>query len=106
MRALSIICLCVLMATCSRAPTLLEEVRLMGALRVVTRESPTTYYQGPLGPMGPEYELVKGFAQFLGVELDIFQANQFNNLLSRVETGRAHLAAAGLTVTEERARRV
>ena len=106
MRVFSIVCLCVLMATCSRAPTLLEEVRLMGELRVVTRESPTTYYQGPLGPMGPEYELAKGFAQFLGVDLHMHQAHHFNGLLTRVETGRAHLAAAGLTVTEEREQRV
>lgn len=105
MRALLIACLAVLMATCSRAPSMLEEVRLLGALRVVTLESPTTYYQGPRGPMGPEYELARGFAQFLGVELEIHSVDQFSAILPRVASGRAHMAAAGLTVTESRRRR-
>jgi membrane-bound lytic murein transglycosylase F len=98
--------LCAGLATCSKAPTLLEEVLLLGELRVITQESPTTYYQGPRGPLGPELELARGFAQFLGVKLRMDSVQQFHELLPRIELGRAHMAAAGLTVTDERRARV
>lgn len=105
-RFLPLMTLCAALATCSQAPTLLEEVRLLGELRVLTSESPTTFYQGPRGPMGPEFELARGFAQFLGVALQMDSVEQFHELLPRVEIGRAHMAAAGLTVTNQRSLRV
>jgi len=95
-----------LLSTCSQPPTLLEEVLRLGELRVATRVSPTTYYTGPRGPQGPEYELIQGFAQFLGVNLRLQTVDRFTDLLGEVEHGASHMAAAGLTVTEERARRV
>lgn len=106
MRALLIACCGSLLATCSTPPTLLQEVRALGELRVVTRSSPTTYYLGARGPQGPEFELIQGFARFLGVELKLTVVDRFGDLLGEVESGRAHVAAAGLTVTPERARRV
>lgn len=78
----------------------------LGELRVITRNSPTTYYTGANGPEGPEYELAKGFASFLGVELKLLIADRFTDLIPAVESGRAHVAAAGLTVTPERATRI
>ena len=53
----------VLLGTCSKPHSLLEEVRALGELRVLTRNHPTTYYTGPEGPEGPEYELIEGFAR-------------------------------------------
>lgn len=106
MRTLLIILLGSLLATCARQPSLLEEVRATGELRVVTRNSPITYYLGPAGPEGPDYDLARGFAEHLGVRLRIVEADRFADLLGDVEAGRAHLAAAGLTVTSDRARRV
>ncbi len=106
LRLLAVTLTCVALATCSRPPTLLEEVRQLGELRVVTWVSPTTYYQGPNGPLGVEYELVSGFADYLGVQLRIEPLERFADLIPAVETGRAHIAAAGLTMTEERAQRV
>jgi membrane-bound lytic murein transglycosylase F len=103
--ALLILC-SVLLGTCARPPGLLEEVLTLGELRVVTRNSPTTYYIGSNGPEGPEYDLIKGFATFLGVELKLQAADSFAGLLTSVESGRAHVAAAGLTVTPERAKRI
>ncbi|MCL4721961.1 MAG: membrane-bound lytic murein transglycosylase MltF [Gammaproteobacteria bacterium] len=106
MRAALIILLGVALSTCARPPSLLEEVRALGELRVVTRNSPITYYLGPAGPEGPEYDLVRGFADRLGVRLKLVEADRFGDLLGEVENGRAHLAAAGLTVTADRSRRV
>jgi len=102
MRVLAIIVLCLLLGTCSPSLTLLEQVHRTGVLKVVTRNAPTTYYIGPEGPVGPEYELAKGFADFLGVALEIYTLDSISQLLPEVADGRAHLAAAALTITPAR----
>ncbi|CAN5261546.1 membrane-bound lytic murein transglycosylase MltF [soil metagenome] len=102
MRTILVVIACLLLGTCSERLTLLEEVRATGELRVVTRNSPTTYYLGPQTPLGPEYELASRFAKYLGVELTIYPADRFADILPEVMSGRAHLAAAGLSVTEAR----
>lgn len=96
----------VLMSTCAQPPSLLDEVTQLGELRVVTRNSPTTYYTGSNGPEGPEYDLIKGFADFIEVDLKLETSQRFSELIPAVESGRAHVAAAGLTITPERSRRV
>ncbi len=106
MRHVLIILLAALLSTCGVRPTLLEEVRALGELRVVTRNSPITYFIGQAGPEGPDFDLVRGFADRLGVRLKIVEVDRFADLLTEVEAGRAHMAAAGLTVTAERSRRV
>lgn len=101
-----VILFAVLLGTCSKPQSLLEEVRTLGELRVVTRNHPTTYYTGPKGPEGPEYELIEGFASFLGVELDLQIASRVTELLPPVESGKAHIAAAGISITPELKQRV
>jgi membrane-bound lytic murein transglycosylase F len=93
---------CLLLTACGEPPTLLEQVRQQNELVVLTRNSPTTYYEGPDGPTGLEYELVEGFAKHLGVELRMVVPPNFNDILPLVVRGDAHLAAAGLTVTDRR----
>ena len=105
-RAVLIISAATMLATCAQPPSLLEEILALGELRVITRNSPTTYYTGANGPEGPEYELIKGFATFLGVELKLRATDRITDLIPNVESGRAHVAAAGLTVTPERSARV
>lgn len=101
-----IICCLMFMATCAQPPSLLDEIVSLGELRVITRNSPTTFYTGSNGPEGPEYDLVMGFATFIGVQLKLETADRFSDLLAAVESGRSHIAAAGLTITPERAARV
>ncbi len=91
-----------LLSTCQELPSQLEQVRVLGELRVVTRNSPTAYYIGVNGPVGPEYDLVKGFADHLGVELTITPVDSFDQILPSIVDGDAHMAAAGLSVTESR----
>lgn len=86
--------------------TLLEKVQDNGELRVLTRNSATTYYIGPHGPTGPEFELVKAFADYLGVQARFVVDDNLQSILSKVAAGEAHLAAAGLTVTEEREKNI
>jgi len=86
----------------SSLTTNLELLRQNGKLRVLTLNGPTSYYEGVDGPTGLEYELAKGFANRLGVELEMEVAENFGAILPRLKRGDAHLAAAGITVTEER----
>ena len=82
--------------------SMLDRVRTDGMLIVLTRNSPTTYYEGPDGPAGLEYDLVKMFADELGVELTMIVPDSFTDVLKGITHGNAHFAAAGLTVTEKR----
>jgi membrane-bound lytic murein transglycosylase F len=96
--------LALLLATCAQRPSLLSQVQQRGVLRVVTRNSPTTFYFGPHGPTGFEYDLARLFAQSLGVRLTVYAPLSFSKVLDTIRTGDADLAAAGLTVTRARAR--
>ena len=86
--------------------SLLDEIRASGKLHVYTREGVTTYSLGPHGPEGLEYELLERFARHLGVELEIETTSDLQEILDGVAEGRVHLAAAGLTITEARQRKV
>ena len=81
---------------------MLEQIIETGELRVVTRNSPTTFFLGPQTPQGIEYELARGFAEHLGVRFTIELADQSDELLPAVAAGRAHIAAAGVTINAER----
>ncbi len=88
---------------CSQERNLLEQVKDEGELRVLTRNAATTYFEGPEGQhRGLEYELALGFAEHLGVKLDMVVAGNVSEVLTDLAEGKAHLAAAGLTVTEPR----
>jgi membrane-bound lytic murein transglycosylase F len=81
----------------------LEEIRDSGALVVVTRNAPTTWYIGRDGePAGPEHELVQAFAESIGVEVEYELRETVTAALDAIENGEGDLAAAGLTRTEDR----
>lgn len=81
---------------------MLEQIKQNGQLIIATRNSPTTYYEAADGSAGLEYELVKMFADELGVELTLVLPESFSDLLQLVSDNRVHLAAAGLTITKDR----
>ena len=83
-------------------PSILERVKQGGELIVLTRNSPVTYYEGPDAPAGLEYDMAKMFADELGVELKMVVPENFSDVLDGIREGKAHFAAAGLTVTAER----
>lgn len=87
------------LSTCSPRVAIIEQVQSLGALRVATINSPTTYYEGPAGPTGFEYELALGFAQELGVEIELVVVSTPSEAIQAVQIGRAHLAAAGVSIT-------
>lgn len=78
-----------------------------GELVVGTRNSPTTYYTDQAGePAGFEYDLAARFAQKHGWRLRVLTLDSLDALLGAVREGRVHLAAAGLTATAERKRKL
>jgi membrane-bound lytic murein transglycosylase F len=80
----------------------LAEVLDSGVLKVGTTYGLTTYYNGATGPIGFEYELAEGFAQYLGVKLEVFPYYNLNELFPQLERGDLHLIAAGISVSPER----
>lgn len=102
MRIVTIATIAALIGTCSSPPPILDQVLETGELRVVTRDSPTAYTIGPNGPSGPEFDLVQAFADDLGVALIIEPVASISEVLPKLISGDAHMAAAGLSITESR----
>jgi peptidoglycan lytic transglycosylase F len=82
--------------------SVLREAQNRGTLRVVTLNSPTTYYEGREGKLGFEYDLSKAYAAYLGLELEIVTVKTISEVLQAVLDDKADIAAAGLTITEQR----
>jgi membrane-bound lytic murein transglycosylase F len=97
----AVVCIA-LLGSCSPNLPLIEQIRLLGELRVVTRNAPTTFYYGATERYGIEYELTKAFADHLGVRLNLRTVDQIDEIFPEVTGMRAHIAAAGLTITASR----
>lgn len=90
------------LAACNRAPEpgALQEIRLRGELRVVTINSPTTYYLGTHGAEGLEFGLALAYSKKLGIPLVITPVSDLAELRASLADGRADIAAAQLTADE------
>ena len=87
--------------TCTPLPSVIDQIKILGELRVVTRVSPLSYYRDADGvPQGPEYDLVRRFADELGVGLSITPVHSYSQIYAALASGRAHVAAAALKVPQ------
>src|SRR5688572_17302128 len=82
---------------CTPEPPALERIRQRGELRVVTLNSPVSYYLGAHGAEGLEFELAQGFAERLGVGLLMYPVADLGAMHADLASGRADIAAAQLT---------
>lgn len=73
-----------------------------GTLKLVTRNSPNTYFLEKGAPAGFEYELAKAYADHLGVKLELVLPPDFSSIFSTMEQRDGHIAGAMLTVTDAR----
>lgn len=97
------VALCAALLTACEQSTQLEDIQEAGSLRVITRNTPTTFYQDRNGDTGLEYELSKRFADELGVELEMQSADTLESLYQQLGSNDGpDLAAAGLTVNPQR----
>ncbi len=80
----------------------LDRIKHQGFIKVLTRFDATTYYEGPDGFTGFEYDLVSLFAEHLGVSARYETPKSFDLILESIRASEADIAAAGLTITEQR----
>ena len=85
--------------------TALEKTYQRGSLTLLTRNGASSYFIGPDGETGPEYDIVASFADYLGVAIEVEIAEEFNDLGTMLEKGQGDLVAANLTRTPARERR-
>lgn len=81
----------------------LDAIQASGELKVVSRNSPTTFFIGKSGPSGFEYDLAGLLAKDLGVTLDMEPAFSLSSIFHQLRRNEVNLAAAGLTLTDDRA---
>ncbi|MCL4111851.1 UNVERIFIED_CONTAM: hypothetical protein GTU68_039436 [Idotea baltica] len=81
----------------SEPKSVLEQIRDRGVLRVGTLNNQLSYYIGPDGPAGLDYELAREFAQELGVKLEVKPAYRLSGLFPALKKGEIDLIATGLT---------
>lgn len=80
----------------------LDDIRSRGVLRVLTRNSAGTYFVWRGQIVGFEYDLMRRFAERLGVQVEVIVPPTREALLTWLRQGRGDVVAAGLTVTEAR----
>ncbi|MGD2141466.1 MAG: membrane-bound lytic murein transglycosylase MltF [Burkholderiales bacterium] len=76
---------------------------ITGELVVVSRNAPTTRFIGPDGTYaGFEQDMLELFAKETNLQLNVIASPRFSEIIPSVNNRVAHLAAAGLSVTDER----
>ncbi|WP_390623770.1 membrane-bound lytic murein transglycosylase MltF [Vibrio gallicus] len=80
----------------------LQKIKDRGVLRVGTLNNQLSYYIGPDGPTGLEYDLAVEFAKELGVKLEIKPAYRLSELFPALKNGEIDIIAAGLTQAPNR----
>ena len=76
----------------------LDSIRQRGKLIAVTDYNSTNYFIYKGEPMGFHYELLKLFANHIGVDLEIITENNLEKASGYLNTGKADLLALSLTV--------
>lgn len=82
--------------------SLLDEIKKRKTLNVVLLNAPSTYYIGPDGKSGFEYDLLDAYAQSLNVELNITAAHTVKEALEYVGQEGIDIVSASLTKTAHR----
>lgn len=82
--------------------SILDKIKREKKLNVVLLYSPSTYNIGVDGPQGFEYDLIKAYADYLGVELEIIPANTVKEAIEFSRNENIHITSASLTKTKER----
>ena len=79
-----------------------EKIQHRGSLLMLTVNGASTYFLGPEGETGFEYELALDFADYLGVALEVITVPTVADLIPALKAGRGDFIAANLTRIPER----
>ena len=102
LRVFILVSIILTLTACSNEAGRLKEIKAKGELVVLTRNAATTYYELRESFMGVEYDMVKAFADSIGVKVRFIVKEDVADLFDAVEKGEADFAAAGLTKTNGR----
>jgi len=83
-------------------PSVLDKIKKEKVLNVVLLNSPSTYYIGSDRPKGFEYDLLKSYADYLNVELNITTANTTKEAIALSKNPKIHITSASLAKTSTR----
>ncbi len=84
----------------------LPEILKKGKLVVLAENSSTSYFIYRGKKMGFEYELLKEFAQDLGVDLEIKTVSNLDEINGKLNDGEGDLIACNYTITKERQKEI
>ena len=79
----------------------LQTIKQKGALSVLTLNAASTYYQDANGENGFEYQLVRMFADSIGVYVKIIAVDRFSDIYPELLFETGDLAAAGLSEQDQ-----
>ncbi len=82
----------------------IDIIKSRGELIFITRNSSTCYYEGPQGPTGFEYDLIRAFADHLGVGLRPLIIEDEADMIEALRNGEADIIAAGIPFGRQSAR--
>lgn len=80
----------------------IDDIKEGDELVVLTRNAPTTMYEGREGFVGPEYDLVQSFAEFYKLKVRFEIKDSIDEVISSIQNNQAHIGAAGITITNQR----
>ncbi len=83
----------------------LTRIKKSGKLTVITDNNANCYYIYKNEPMGFQYELIKGFAEYLNVELEIITPD-WHEIFDILDKNETDIIASDLTITENRLERI
>ncbi|SFT35582.1 membrane-bound lytic murein transglycosylase F [Lishizhenia tianjinensis] len=84
----------------------LKEIKEQDKLVVLAENSTASYFIYRGKKMGLEYEILKEFAEHLGVQLEIKMVHNLDNIVDLLNNGEGDMIACNYTVTKERARSI
>ncbi|MCC6807253.1 MAG: transporter substrate-binding domain-containing protein [Deltaproteobacteria bacterium] len=80
----------------------LDDIQKKDVLRVLTRNSSTSYFVYRGEQLGFEYELMQNLTKELGVRLEVVIPPSREALAQYLAEGKGDIVAAGITITDER----
>jgi membrane-bound lytic murein transglycosylase F len=84
----------------------LDSIRKRGKLIAVTDFNSTNYFIYKGEPMGFNYELLKSFSDYAGIDLEIICENNLEKAFGMLNSGGVDLLAIGLTVNSSRRKEI